>query len=32
VGALGLAGDGKTLTVLNWSIYYNKQVSGGGPT
>jgi hypothetical protein len=27
---LGLAGDGKTLTVLNWSIYYNKQVSGGG--
>ena len=28
---LGLAGDGKTLTVLNWSIYYNKQVSGGGP-
>ncbi len=22
--------DGKTLTVLNWSIYYNKQVSGGG--
>ena len=22
---LGLAGDGKTLTVLNWSIYYNKQ-------
>jgi len=29
---LGLAGDGKTLTVLNWSIYYNKQVSGGGPS
>ena len=27
---MGLAGDGKTLTVLNWSIYYNKQVSGGG--
>jgi hypothetical protein len=30
-GALGMAGEGKTLTVLNWSIYYNKQVSGGGP-
>jgi hypothetical protein len=27
---LGLTADGKTLTVLNWSIYYNKQVSGGG--
>jgi hypothetical protein len=29
---LGDAGNGKTLTVLNWSIYYNKQVrvSGGG--
>ena len=27
----GLAGDGKTLTVLNWSIYYNKQATGGGP-
>ena len=25
---LGTAG--KTLTVLNWSIYYNKQVQGGG--
>lgn len=23
------AGDGRTLTVLNWSIYYNKQVRGG---
>jgi len=23
-------GVGKTLTVLNWSIYYNKQVQGGG--
>jgi hypothetical protein len=23
-------GAGKTLTVLNWSIYYNKQVQGGG--
>ena len=22
---MGLASDGKTLTVLNWSIYYNKQ-------
>jgi hypothetical protein len=31
VEQLGLAGDGKTLTVLDWSIYYNKQVSGGGP-
>ena len=27
---LGLASDGKTLTVLNWSIYYNKQVPKGG--
>ena len=27
---LGLAGDGKTLTVLNWSIYYNKQVQQSG--
>lgn len=29
---LGELGAGKTLTVLNWSIYYNKQVrkSGGG--
>jgi hypothetical protein len=26
---LGLASDGKTLTVLNWSIYYNKQTHGG---
>ncbi len=24
------SGAGKTLTVLNWSIYYNKQVQGGG--
>jgi hypothetical protein len=23
------SGAGKTLTVLNWSIYYNKQVQGG---
>jgi hypothetical protein len=23
-------GAGKTLTVLNWSIYYNKQVQGAG--
>lgn len=28
--ALGEAGSGKTLTILNWSIYYNKQVQGGG--
>ena len=28
--AAGLAGDGKTLTVLNWSIYYNKQTQSGG--
>jgi hypothetical protein len=28
---LGLAADGKTLTVLNWSIYYNKSAEGGGP-
>jgi hypothetical protein len=26
---LGLASDGKTLTVLNWSVYYNKQTHGG---
>jgi len=26
---LGLAADGKTLTVLNWSIYYNKQGAQG---
>ena len=32
VEQLGMAGDGKTLTVLDWSIYYNKQVSGGGPS
>jgi hypothetical protein len=24
------SGAGKTLTVLNWSIYYNRQVQGGG--
>jgi hypothetical protein len=24
------SGAGRTLTVLNWSIYYNKQVQGGG--
>ena len=29
---LGMTGDGQTLTVLDWSIYYNRQVSGGGPT
>lgn len=27
---LGLASEGKTLTVLNWSIYYNTQSGGGG--
>jgi hypothetical protein len=27
---LGLASDGKTLTVLNWSLYYNKQAPHGG--
>lgn len=27
---LGLASDGKTLTVLNWSVYYNTQTGGGG--
>ena len=27
---MGLASDGKTLTVLNWSIYYNKQTKHGG--
>jgi hypothetical protein len=26
---LGLSSDGKTLTVLNWSVYYNKQKAGG---
>lgn len=26
---LGLASDGKTLTVLNWSVYYNKQKPSG---
>lgn len=25
-----VTGERKTLTVLNWSIYYNKQVQGGG--
>lgn len=28
---LGRAGDGKTLTVLNWTIYYSKQLYGGQP-
>ncbi len=28
--ALGSRGDGKTLTVLNWSIYYNRQVQVSG--
>jgi len=27
---LGLAGEGKTLTVLDWSIYYNRQVQHSG--
>ncbi len=27
---LGLASDGKTLTVLNWSVYYNTQAPSGG--
>lgn len=27
---LGLDSDGKTLTVLNWSIYYNEQNPSGG--
>jgi len=27
---LGLASDGKTLTVLNWSVYYNTQTPHGG--
>lgn len=30
VQMLPTSGDGKTLAVLNWSIYYNKQVQGGG--
>jgi hypothetical protein len=28
---LGSAAAGKTLTVLNWTIYYNKQLYGGQP-
>jgi hypothetical protein len=28
---LGSAGDDKTLTVLNWTIYYNKQLYGAQP-
>ena len=28
---MGLASDGKTLMVLNWSIYYNRQAKHGGP-
>lgn len=27
---LGVAGDGKTLMVLNWSVYYNKSAGLGG--
>ena len=32
INQLILGGDGKTLTVLNWSVYYNKQIqkTGGG--
>jgi len=29
---MGLASDGKTLMVLNWSIYYNKQTPHSGPS
>lgn len=28
---LGSTGDGKTFTVLNWTIYYNRQRYGGQP-
>ena len=28
---MGLASDEKTLMVLNWSIYYNKQTKHSGP-
>jgi hypothetical protein len=28
---MGVSSDGKTLMVLNWSIYYNKQADHGGP-
>ena len=28
---MGLASDEKTLVVLNWSIYYNKQTKREGP-
>lgn len=27
---LATAGEGRTLTVLNWSVFYNKQIQGGG--
>lgn len=29
---LGMSSDGKTLTVLNWTVYYNKSGGGGRPT
>ena len=29
---LGLAGDGKTLIVLNWSIYYNQSAKSSRPS
>src|SRR5262245_22607638 len=28
---MGLASDEKTLMVLNWSIYYNRQAEHGAP-
>jgi len=28
---LGATADGRTLTVLNWTIYYNRQLDGGQP-
>jgi hypothetical protein len=30
-GKLGAAAGGRTLTVLNWTIYYNRQLYGGQP-
>lgn len=29
---MGLASDEKTLMVLNWSIYYNRQIEHSGPS
>jgi hypothetical protein len=31
-GKLGAAAGGSTLTVLNWTIYYNRQLYGGQPS